>query len=224
MPVLLLMLSLTAAEKNPHLEKGIAQLKGLVEEAALVSLKEALAWPGNTSKELATVHLYIGLAHAGRSETEKAIESFKTALELSSSLTLPEPASPQVRELWLKAGGRTAPSASDLKPTSGPTEPIVIVKPVEVQVETKPSFPRWPRVVGAVAMATGAATVGVGVFFGVQAQSSANRAIADTSASALTADWASARSNQSLANWLLVPGIAVLVLGATLLFISLVAG
>ena len=48
--------------ESPYLEQGVQRVRNLEEAAALRTLEQARAWPGNPPGQLAKVPLWIGLA------------------------------------------------------------------------------------------------------------------------------------------------------------------
>lgn len=68
--------------ENPHLQRAITQVENLDEAEALKTLEKARSWPKNSPHDLALVHLYLGLAHAGLSHGKQAVEAFEAALLL----------------------------------------------------------------------------------------------------------------------------------------------
>ena len=134
--MLLLCLLLAAAPGNPHLPRALEQIRALEESDALRTLQRARAWPDNTAADLARVHLYTGLAHAGLSSEARSIASFRDALLIDPRLTLPEGVSPRVQEWWKAAGGGA--STPVLEPPPAPAPPVVEVPPQALQAPPAP--------------------------------------------------------------------------------------
>jgi hypothetical protein len=143
-----------AAASNPWIDQARGELLDLEEEAALRSLARARAQVDNSPEELALVHLYEGLAHAGLANQAAALASFEAACLLAPALALPDWAGPQVRNWWAAAKTcRTLPAP-------------VAVAPLQPPVGSTATYaagpPRWPAwALGGVAIIAG--SVGAGL-------------------------------------------------------------
>jgi hypothetical protein len=116
----------TSGGDNPYLGEAIRQLRALDERAALETLAKAESWPRNTPQQLALVHLYVGLAHAGLNEKLPAEDAFRNALLLDPGIVLPNDVSPVVKSWWREAGGSEhVPPAPP--PTAGSSKPMWLV-------------------------------------------------------------------------------------------------
>lgn len=144
---------------SPELERGRQLVHELHEEEALAVLSRAKVKAAQTPDELAEVHLYLGLAHAGLAHKAEAMTAFQTARVLAPDIALPEWVSPRVIEWWVESGG-TKPGAPQTPP---PAEKIVVVQsPPKVIVERAHPL-RWvggAMLVGAAGLAVSAALVG----------------------------------------------------------------
>lgn len=125
------------------------QVADLEEAAALETLAKAKQWPHNKPVDLAIIHLYEGLAHAGLSQDAEAFESFKKARSLDPELTLPSGTSPRLAEWWARA------------------KPVIVLTP-PVESAPKP-FMKTSRWVASGLMVAGLAVAAVGVVNGIQA-------------------------------------------------------
>jgi|CXWL01.1.fsa_nt_gi hypothetical protein len=196
---------------NPHLTKAIEQVRALDEQAALVTLALAKNWPENTPGELAQVHLWYGLAYVGLAREADARDAFRAAILLNDALELPAGTSPVVHGWWKTLGGRQAKPA--LVPTKEVRSPALVTAPTIVEpapVRIRP----WIGVAISVAAAT---TLGVGVYFGVQA-----RALRTTAENTPHATTAVALNQEAVAtaqrsNWLFATGAAGALGGAALI-------
>lgn len=137
------MLGAAVATENPHLQRAVKELESLDEAGALRTLEKARTWPKNSPHDLALVHLYLGLAHAGLSHGKQAVDAFQAALLLEPTLVLPPDASPRIREWWVKAGGEGPRAAAvveapkNVEPVE-PPQPPPPVKLTPVAVEPPP--------------------------------------------------------------------------------------
>ncbi len=152
------------AARPPLLDKAIDQLKHLDEAQALLTLEKARAWPGNTPEHLAEIYLYTGLAHAGLSHHDEAVDAFVSSLRLNPTQTLPADSSPRISEWWAQAQQRALRTpAPPLPNPPAPWRPTPDAAPVEAQRSL-----RWAPWVLAGA---GVAAVAVGAALGVSARS-----------------------------------------------------
>lgn len=149
-----------AGPENALLKKVREELQALNELAALKTLEQAREQAKNSPDDLAWVHLYTGLAHAGLADKPKAVKSFQTALVLLPDIALPTWVSPVVRNWWVEAGG-VVPAAAD---TPRVQQPRTLEPPFQRPEEVKPDpgqkgwkTTRWVGVglsAGAVALVT----------------------------------------------------------------------
>ncbi|MDQ3266376.1 MAG: hypothetical protein M3Y59_22465 [Myxococcota bacterium] len=158
---------------NPHLARAIRQVEDLEEQAALESLELARRWPEVSTSQLAQVHLYEGLAHAGLANGPEAISSFHAARLLDPAVALPSGSSPRVREWWVQAtpASRVTQAPGPKPELQGP--PPAATAPPPVLESSSPAIPRWvPYAVAAVAVLS----VGTAVWSGSQASLHAREA------------------------------------------------
>lgn len=172
-PLLLLALLFGAgsASAASALEEAIRQIQSLEPEAALSTLERERSREDITPAELAKVHLYTGMAQAQLAQVDRARESFRAARLLDPRLTLPEPASPGVRELWAKAA--PAAKASITPPAATAPAPAVTAPPLSLPAEPARDAPAWRTGLGIGMVVTGLAAVAGGIAFGLQRGSSA---------------------------------------------------
>ena len=197
-------------QANPHLPKAIEQVRALDEQAALVTLALGKNWRENTARDLAQIHLWFGLAYVGLAREADARDSFRAALLLDDTLELPAGTSPVVTQWWSELGGRTGnPALLPLLPDeASPSPERIAVAPPAVRPV------RWKPWVGAALSVAAAATLGAGVYFGVQARNL--RTAAESAPRAATAD---ALNGDAVAaaqrgNWLFAAGGAGALAGA----------
>ena len=187
---------------NPYLAKGIEQVRALDEQTAVKSLIEAKNWNGNTTGELAQVHMWLGLAYAGLAQESEARESFRAALLLDDALELPTGTSPVVTGWWEELGGHR-PQKPILVPTAQPppTQQIVEARP-----QSRPVLLRWPFWTGLVFSVAALAAFSAGVYYGVAANSL--RSTAERTERAFLADAIDEQAMRTAqqANWLMAAG------------------
>jgi tetratricopeptide (TPR) repeat protein len=106
---------------NPMLEHGIKLLTELESAKAVKQLRRALRWRGSSPAELATIHLYLGIAHFNLQQTREAAASFRRALALRPEIQLPRLTSPKIEELFRSL--RPAVPAPAPPPPSRPAAP-----------------------------------------------------------------------------------------------------
>ncbi len=204
-----------AAGPNPHLARAIEQVEDLEEQAALESLEQARRWPGISTLELARIHLYEGLAHAGLANGPEAISAFHAARLLDPSLALPKESSPRVREWWTQATPGGQPGPGPKAPPEVQGLPPAATAPPPVLASSSPAIPRWiPYAVAALAVVS----VGTAVWSGSQASlhaREANGLVGIGSASALRTQ----AEGEALRANLLYGGAVLLGGGAALLFV-----
>lgn len=205
---------------NPHLARAIQQVQDLEEQAALESLELARSWPEVSTSELARIHLYEGLAHAGLANGQEAISSFHAARLLDPSLTLPTDSSPRVREWWAQAapssGVAQAPGGQPGSSRIAPPEvPPAATAPPPSRVSSSSRVPRWvPYAVAAAAVLS----VGTAAWNGSQASLHAREANDSVGIRAASMLRAQAEGEAFRAN-LLYGGAVLLGGGAALLFV-----
>jgi len=220
LPVLLLLaLALpAAAQNNPSLAQALAQLRGLDEAAALQSLEQARRWPRNTAHDLALIHLYEGLAHAGMAHEELAEQSFRTALLLEPELTLPAGSSPRVTVWFEQAGGRRPVPLPPALPAV-PPPPVARLAEPEPREAPSPAVRKAPRVRwGAWSLVGGGAlAAGAGALVGRSARQQSSEARADAELSSSLAHQTSAENRALGANLLYAGGAALALAGGVLL-------
>ncbi len=186
-PFAALAVSLAAAPTgNPLLDKALGQLDALDEVAALATLTQAKAWPSNTPHQLALVHLYTGLAHAGLAHEAEALEGFKSALVLEPELSLPASVSPRVRAWWLRAGGKAPEPPAAKKPADAPRldappslEPAAAPRPAVLEQREPEPGVGVRRPLGVALAVAGVGALVAAVVLSVQAVELGNRANAE---------------------------------------------
>lgn len=201
---------------NEHLARAIDQVQALDEQAALLSLAEARKSPTLSAGELALVHLYEGLAHAGLANGPDAIAAFHAARLLEPSLTLPAEASPRVREWWAQAAPGTAPEARatlEPLPTVPEAPPPQLVEPTPVAAVSP--VPGWAPYAAAGAAVVAAAG---GIWSGIQASSHA-QAANDAAGIAAASDLRRRAEREALTANLLYGGAVLLGGGAAFLWV-----
>jgi hypothetical protein len=161
------------ASANPHLAPALALIEEFREEEALRVLEQARKWRGNTPADLARVHFYSGLAHAGLAHSEQAISSFRAALFLDSTLELPPGSGPRVTEWWALAqppGARRASNEPALTPAVTPAPAQALPSPptaaTSSTVTRAPAPPRW---LALSLLGAGAACAAAGAIVGARA-------------------------------------------------------
>ncbi len=174
------------------LQRAIKLSNDMEDAKALKELQKALA-ASPTEAEQAQIHLYFGIAYFNLLKPEEAKQSFGKALDLDPALELPESTSPKIKDLFakLKAGRGKKPDEGKTPPppTSKPDEGGTITPPPPPPPPPKRSV-NWPAwITAGVAVAAGAAGLGLGL----AARSSADQA-AD-----LTLPWAEAQSHHDSA-------------------------
>ncbi len=152
-----------APQPNPHLAQGIRLVEDLRETDALPILEKALAWPDNAVDDLIEAHIYLGIAEANLRDMDKARGHFEQVMTLRPRAELPgwQERSPEIRELWAKAGG-AAPWIVAPPPPPAPVIQQVVAPPPPVVIEG-PNLKRWTSIL---MLVTGAAAAGVGIGFG----------------------------------------------------------
>ncbi|MBL8949543.1 MAG: hypothetical protein JNK82_02115 [Myxococcaceae bacterium] len=230
LPVALAFALAAAPTGNPLLDEAVRQYDALDEVAALSTLARAKAWPQNTPHQLALVHLYTGLAHAGLAHEAEALASFESALVLEPELELPPGLSPRVRAWWARAGGALREPPSALRPADAPRvdAPPPLEAPQRVEPAAVPDLmgreAEAPvavrRPLGIALAAAGAGALVAAVVLSVQAVELGNRANAEGrgigEAQALYAD---ARLRSQISTGLYVGAAAALAGGGLLALI-----
>ncbi len=222
------------ASANPHLPRAVAQLRALDEAAALKTLEQARAWTKNTPRDLAFVHMYIGLANAGLARDGEAQASFGKALLLDPDLELPRFASPRVRDWWTRAGGKVEAAPAPAKAEAGPPVPppqlalkpaAAVPPPAPVVGPATPSPAKAPVAgagisksravpwVGVGLAAAGLAGLGVAAWNGTEASRLGRKAAGESDLRQAVPDQASAQRASETANVLFGVGGALAVAG-----------
>ena len=206
------------AEQNPFLPEAIQRIRDFDERTALQLLDQARRWPHNTPADLAQVHLYTGLAHAGLAHEREAVDAFRAALVLDASLRLPDDVSPRVKEWWLRAGGVVdVPAPVELLPP----EKTGIALPVE---EPRAAPSRRLTWTGALLAGAGAIVVGGGIYFSGQAVQLDGQARQDPTTAFASPVYRQAVRDAQTGNILYGVGGPLLIAGSALLIYGLVHG
>lgn len=115
-------LAAAPAAANPMLARGIKLLTELESAKAVKQLRRALRWRGSSPAELATIHLYLGIAHFNLQQTDEAAASFRRALALRPEIQLPRLTSPKIEELFRSL----RPAAPAPPPSPPPSRPAAL--------------------------------------------------------------------------------------------------
>lgn len=225
---ILVWLQPAAAQDRDLLETARSQLQQMNERGALKTLEAAKVKARNSPDDLALVHLYTGLAHAGMADKTNAMKSFEAALVLQPNLELPTWVSPVVGQWWERAGGKMPKSVDAptlTPPLSAPPMPGVETAPgvttaPENKVESSPQTQRgWSglRWAGIGLAAVAAASLGVAIAQGQRAENLAQKAQMTTTVNDALAIRRGAETSALTANSLYI-GAGVLATTGILLF------
>lgn len=127
-----------ARADNPQLKQGITLLRRAENAQAVRVLRRALAVPDTTKSELASIHLYLGIAHFNLLQKKLARTHLLKALTFDPKIRLPAINSPKLEELFAEVRREVSPP--DDPPPPGPPEPD---RPVPVAT-TAPARPAPP--------------------------------------------------------------------------------
>ncbi|HUB07446.1 MAG TPA: hypothetical protein VMB50_10605 [Myxococcales bacterium] len=156
------------AAAPPSLAHAIAAFNNFQDDEAAVELERIVRF-NPTSEDAAKAHLYLGLIALNALDSKRARKEFEAALAIEPTLEVPYEASPKARVVFDQAQKEFAAESNRVPRRAAPSGPVGVQgNPVPVVVEGNgaPSAPR-SKVPGIVLSALAAATLGVGVGFGV---------------------------------------------------------
>jgi tetratricopeptide (TPR) repeat protein len=131
---------------NPMLERGIRHLTELESGKAVKQLRRALRWSRNTPAELATIHLYLGIAHFNLQRPKEAAASFRSALKLKPEIRLPRLTSPRIEELFNSLRpGTPSPPPPPPEPPALPASSIALAAPAPPASDGRALVGRPPK-------------------------------------------------------------------------------
>src|SRR4051812_29539268 len=161
--------AVACAGVKEDLAEATRLLKTAQEESALAVLTRALDRPGLAPGERAEAYVLLGIARVNLRDEEGASLAFQRAAEADANAVLPPKiAPPRARELFEAAKENVKKQAAAKPPPPAPA-PAPVIAPVPPSIVERPS--RALRTVSYVTAAVAAATLGVGIFFGVQSRS-----------------------------------------------------
>lgn len=207
--------------RNPYLVEAVQALRALEDDVAAQKLDQARRWPDNSPRDLALIHMYEGLVHAGRADEARARAFFKDALLLDPAVRLPSDASPRVRAWWTDLGGQVQSSVlPESTPPSDGAPPGYAPSVTVLREGSRETARTGLRVAGGVTLAAGiGASIGAGVMAG-QASSLVSRSSAEPQVGAAVALHQQAQATYQRANWLAAGGAVLAVVGGGLLVYS----
>jgi tetratricopeptide (TPR) repeat protein len=168
------------ARKNPHLLRGVRLLDRAEDEKALKAFNRALKWRHNRRRELARIHVYLGITHLNLTDEESARSHFRKGLKLNPKIALPEDVSPKIRQLMAQIREELAEkpepgTPQPMPPVTAPprTTPPPAVTPVVTRRKTASAWSYWPAWT---ALSVSVAAGGAGLALGLMARSRADEA------------------------------------------------
>ena len=149
--------------KRSAMEEGVAQLNNMEDRKALdtfiIALKET-----KEDDKVASIHIYMGMAHFNLLDQAAARMSFREALKLRPKTPLPANVSPKIRELFQQVKDKVnAEMAAKLKRKSKPKPKPKPKKPPPPKDDGRGAYRASAWVMLGVAVAAAGAGVGLGL-------------------------------------------------------------
>jgi hypothetical protein len=165
------------AEENPFLSQARVFYRGLEFEKCIQRLQKA-SEASSTQRELADIEIFLGLCKASTARASETAEHFKLALQLDSTVTLPDLSPPRLvrqfeeaRKKHIALYGETPPPQV-AKPVVTPTPPVAAAPPTATQVIQEPPRAK-SKLPSYILIGTGAAAIAGGAIVGVWANGTA---------------------------------------------------
>jgi hypothetical protein len=154
------------AGENPDLQRGIDLLGEMEDARAIRALEKALEHPGNTPRDRATIHFYLGVAHSNLFKQEAAEACFRRALAEDPGIDPPTMTAPKIRALFEKVRARVIGEEQRAPRPAPASKPAPRVEPASTRpVPSSPPAPgtskvNWPAWI-TLGIAGGAGVAGV---------------------------------------------------------------
>jgi hypothetical protein len=115
-----------ARADNPQLKQGITLLRRAENAQAVRVLRRALAVPDTTKSELASIHLYLGIAHFNLLQNKLVRTHLLKAMTLDSRIRLPANLPPRLQELFDELRRQALPPDEPAPPPPVPERPMAV--------------------------------------------------------------------------------------------------